>query len=473
MRRLRSLPLTLVTAALAGCLAPVDELPPEDDPDELDAILQAETRPGPWTLARDVREAGDRQHVSYDDAPPWDGGAHCGGGILPGAAELATYLEATFPAIRSIGGYACRQNTADASRTSVHGTGRALDVMIPLDHGDADNGKGDPIAAWLILHAEEVGIQYIIWDRSSWGGYRDAPKLRAYTGPIPHIDHLHVELTVEAANRRTPWFSRRPPRGRFTNASCARLEGWTLDPDHPAVRLEVQLFVDGLPGAAALRIVTRADRRRDAACGGTDPCRSGFRVDTPARLLDGRRHRLRAYVVGNDGEGRLLLEGSPRELTCAAPEAPDPDPPPAPAADPADEAPAEPPRLDEPAPPLDTDERPPIELTAPADDDAPSPLDDPLELGDGAPPRSPAPAGDGASVHEAAGAGCAVAAPRTGRESAGDALALGVAALVLWRVGRRRRRAWRRPGAAGRLVTSAPCRPGDDQHERAKPFSGR
>jgi hypothetical protein len=90
---------------------------------------------------------------------------------------------------------------------SVHGTGRAIDVFIPLSRGDADNTLGDEVANWLVSNAQAIGVQLVIWDRSSWNGSRSSgSKLRAYGGPHPHHDHLHVELNTDGAARRTPWF---------------------------------------------------------------------------------------------------------------------------------------------------------------------------------------------------------------------------------------------------------------------------
>ncbi|MBI5160227.1 MAG: thrombospondin type 3 repeat-containing protein, partial [Micrococcales bacterium] len=116
-------------------------------------------------------------------------------------------LAATFEGIDSVGGYSCRQNTGNTSQLSVHGTGRALDLMISTDGGAADNDLGDPIANWLVENAELVGVQFVIWDRSDWGAYRDPPKLDDYDGPNPHVDHIHMELSTDGAEMRTPWFA--------------------------------------------------------------------------------------------------------------------------------------------------------------------------------------------------------------------------------------------------------------------------
>jgi hypothetical protein len=160
--------------------------------------------PGRWTLPANVRAIGAKVRVGYDDAPAWRGGSGCAGGLKAGARELRTFLDQKFGAITSIGGYACRPNTANTSKTSVHGTGRALDVMIPKSRGSADNTKGDAVAHWLIEHAQEIGVQLIIWDRSIWRA--NGRNEGAYGGPHPHDDHLHVEITDEAAAKQTAWF---------------------------------------------------------------------------------------------------------------------------------------------------------------------------------------------------------------------------------------------------------------------------
>lgn len=162
--------------------------------------------PGPWHIPPETLALGEQQYVDYTGAGPWIGEEGCGGGLLGGAEVLRDYIYEYFPQTYEIGGYACRSIVGDSSSMSVHATGRALDVMIYTIDGAADNSQGDPIGNWLIENAEYIGIQYIIWDRWSWGAHRDSPKDRKYTGSHPHHDHLHIELSVEAADLATPFF---------------------------------------------------------------------------------------------------------------------------------------------------------------------------------------------------------------------------------------------------------------------------
>ena len=170
--------------------------------------------PGPsgsaarWVLPADVRAAGDAQTVRYDDAPPWSGSpGNCSGSFTAGAQRLREHILASFPGVTSIGGYSCRPNTATPSLTSIHGVGRALDIMITPVGARADAAVGDPIANWLVRHAGAIGVQYVIWNRTRWAGHRPpGTKVADYTGPNPHIDHVHAEINLDAAARRTPWY---------------------------------------------------------------------------------------------------------------------------------------------------------------------------------------------------------------------------------------------------------------------------
>lgn len=218
MRRL----LLLVASALAACSS---EVPRE----ELGQAEQAVAVTGPWAMPADVHAFGQGEYVRYDGALPWTGGScggcctasSCGGGILPGAAALKTFLTKTFPGeISGIGGYCCRPNTGNTSMTSVHGTGRALDVMITKYGTDADNTKGDKVGNWLVMHAQEIGVQLVIWDRMTWNASRTGEKFNPYTGPIPHIDHLHVELNLDGANMKTPFFTSGASGGTPCTPKC-------------------------------------------------------------------------------------------------------------------------------------------------------------------------------------------------------------------------------------------------------------
>ena len=196
-------PSALLAATLLlglACAAPTEREILEENADKSDTAASSRFRAGENVLA-----IGDQREVSYTGAGAWTGS--CGPGMTGGAQKLLDFLNDRYPQIDSIGGFSCRHIVGDSSRTSVHATGRALDVMLPLGfRNDADNAQGDPIAEFLIANAEDIGIQYFIWDRTSWNPSRSTgTKERAYRGAHPHNDHLHIELSVEASREETAW----------------------------------------------------------------------------------------------------------------------------------------------------------------------------------------------------------------------------------------------------------------------------
>ena len=100
------------------------------------AALLAVSAQTPWTPTAETLRIGNTQTGVYDDATAWDNGAHCSGSFLVGTKNLGDYLKQNFAGISSVGGYACRQNTANLAKISVYGTGHAIDVVIPTVAGD-------------------------------------------------------------------------------------------------------------------------------------------------------------------------------------------------------------------------------------------------------------------------------------------------------------------------------------------------
>lgn len=132
----------------------------------------------------------------YSEPPRWDGGIHCAGGLLPGTRAFGNAIRTMFPSLilSPPQGYNCRANTADASMTSLHGTGRAVDLMV-TPHGDVSR-NGDAIANYILANAKPLGVEEIIWSRTIWTSLRGT---REYTGPVSHYDHVHVGLSPAAA----------------------------------------------------------------------------------------------------------------------------------------------------------------------------------------------------------------------------------------------------------------------------------
>jgi hypothetical protein len=185
----------LVLAVLAACSS-------EDDVSSDSSDVVSGDR---WVLPSEVLVVGAKARVTYDAAPIWTGTGSCAKALLEGTREVGEHVRERFSQVSSIGGYACRKNTADTSRMSVHGTGRALDVFIPKKGAGADSIKGDAVANWMVLNASKIGVQLVIWNHTVWRA--NGRNASAYGGPHPHDDHIHVEITNEAARMETPWFA--------------------------------------------------------------------------------------------------------------------------------------------------------------------------------------------------------------------------------------------------------------------------
>ncbi|MFO0626245.1 MAG: hypothetical protein U0325_11575 [Polyangiales bacterium] len=209
---------------LSGCVAP-------GDPTQAVSPIAI---PGRWIAPPATQAVAATQHVPVVDPPAVSPLGRCTSTnafacscthpacmpALPGTRELDAYLRRRFTFLRAGGTYCCRQNSATTSvpRHSVHSLGRAIDLMVPMDRGDADNTLGDQVANWLVENAEHIGIQRVVWDRSYWNGERGFGPLASNS--LPHTDHLHVELSLDGAARRTPFFTSGAAAGTSCEPRC-------------------------------------------------------------------------------------------------------------------------------------------------------------------------------------------------------------------------------------------------------------
>jgi len=138
--------------------------------------------------------------VSYSFVAYERAGGTCSGGPEPGTAALLAWLRQYAVAGRSGGIYNCR-NIRGTNNSSVHSEGRAVDWMMPV----GSNGRGTQLGHRLVdllgRNAQDLGLQYIIYDRRAWS--RRNPNGSAYNGVHPHFDHLHIEQSKAAAKIHT------------------------------------------------------------------------------------------------------------------------------------------------------------------------------------------------------------------------------------------------------------------------------
>lgn len=123
------------------------------------------------------------------------------GAVLPGVRRVAAGMHrltrTIAPAIWQGQGY---------SQTGgpEHASGRALDLIVPAAVGQAttatERAQGDRLAAWLIAHADDIGLQWVIWRQRIYNTARPGWRVMEDRGGITnnHHDHLHIMLTATA-----------------------------------------------------------------------------------------------------------------------------------------------------------------------------------------------------------------------------------------------------------------------------------
>ena len=224
----------LAAGLFAACGTPSDDAEPATG---IDTLEQPVRIPGRWAPPADSIAIANAQFVPVVDPPPVNPGGRCAGPDLlrdwcehpactrahPGTTAIAEYILRRWPTTINSGVYGCRRNTNNGGFLSVHAVGRAIDISVPLAQRDADNTVGDEIANWLMTNAEHIGIQRVGWDGMWFNGERgfgsrmcqrtcgDNDYPQGCWPCNPHVDHLHIEVSVDAAHRNTRFFSEGPP----------------------------------------------------------------------------------------------------------------------------------------------------------------------------------------------------------------------------------------------------------------------
>lgn len=136
----------------------------------------------------------------------------CSGRPMIGTARLQLGILNRFDRALDYGIYNCRSSTSNAAVPSIHSDGRAGDTGFPVSSGQP-HAQGFQLLELLRTNATYLGIMGIIWDRRRFDAR--TPWGRAYTGPNPHVDHVHweqhptlaVSLTTETVNRMIGYLS--------------------------------------------------------------------------------------------------------------------------------------------------------------------------------------------------------------------------------------------------------------------------
>lgn len=150
------------------------------------------------------------------DGPPGDAGASlaCRGsaardlpeqqlgatGLTPRAERLREAMTEVF-GNQSLGGFAPGGIDQGHGAESAHYDGRAIDVFFrPVT--EQNRRAGWVLAHWLVAHAEDLDVQYVIFDDRFWSVHSSRGQWQDYDAPEPgneilrHLDHVHVDVDV-------------------------------------------------------------------------------------------------------------------------------------------------------------------------------------------------------------------------------------------------------------------------------------
>jgi hypothetical protein len=142
--------------------------------------------------------------VALDYKTPYEAQVSCDPRPKPGVTSFAALMRATYKA-GTMGTYRPCQGD-----TSEHYDGRAMDWMLNVNN-PAQKAIANRVTLWLSANngamARRFGISYIIWNHKVWKEYRDDSRWTAYTGSVPHTDHVHFSFSWDGAMKRTSWWT--------------------------------------------------------------------------------------------------------------------------------------------------------------------------------------------------------------------------------------------------------------------------
>ena len=119
-------------------------------------------------------------------------------GLTPRAERLRAAMAEVF-GVQSLGGFAPGGIDQGHGADSTHYDGRAMDIFFrPVN--EENRREGWMLAHWLVAHAEDLDIQYVIFDDRFWSVHSSRGQWQAYDAPEPgneilrHLDHVHVDV---------------------------------------------------------------------------------------------------------------------------------------------------------------------------------------------------------------------------------------------------------------------------------------
>jgi hypothetical protein len=119
-------------------------------------------------------------------------------GLTPRAEQLRTALTEVFGE-QSLGGFAPGGVGSGHGGESTHYDGRAIDIFFrPVS--EENRREGWVLSHWLVAHAADLDIQYVIFDDQFWSAHITRGQWHYYEAPAPaneilrHLDHVHVDV---------------------------------------------------------------------------------------------------------------------------------------------------------------------------------------------------------------------------------------------------------------------------------------
>jgi hypothetical protein len=101
--------------------------------------------------------------------------------------------------VQSLGGFAPGGVGQGHGEESTHYDGRAIDIFFrPVT--EENRRQGWLLAQWLVAHADDLDVQYVIFDDQYWSAHHPRGQWEAYDAPDPgneilrHLDHVHVDV---------------------------------------------------------------------------------------------------------------------------------------------------------------------------------------------------------------------------------------------------------------------------------------
>lgn len=119
-------------------------------------------------------------------------------GLTPRAEQVRSAMREVFGE-QPLGGFAPGGIGSGHGEDSTHYDGRAIDIFFrPVS--EENRRAGWRLAHWLIAHAGDLHIQYVIFDDRIWSAHSFRGQWRDYQAPEPaneilrHLDHVHVDV---------------------------------------------------------------------------------------------------------------------------------------------------------------------------------------------------------------------------------------------------------------------------------------